>query len=115
MSGTHLGYVRLLSVAALILALTPANALSDSDGEDNEPTIVRGAITALTDNTATDGTVTVTFSSTKKGTTTTTDVTLDSTTKILLNDSTTSLADFVTAVNAALADLTLPQYSGSAR
>ena len=88
----------------------------DHDHGSRGKTTVTGTITALTDNTANDGTVTVTFTRTRRGTTTDTTVTLDSTTKIVLNDKgPTALADFVTAVQAALADPTLPQYSGRAR
>src|SRR5437016_2709791 len=116
MFGTSLRSVPFLLIAALALPLNPVlSAEGKGKGDDKRTTIVFGAITALTDNTGVDGTVTVTFTSTKNGTSTTTDVTLDGTTTIRVNEAATSLSDFVTAVNAALADSTLAQYSGSAQ
>src|SRR5262249_19621897 len=80
-------------------------------------TTVSGTITALTDNRATDGTgtVAVEFTSTNtNGIASRRTVKLNSDTAISVNDTSTTLSDFVDAVNKVLGDSTQTQYSGSA-
>ena len=97
------------------------NGDSQGNGGSSSSTVVRGTITNIPSvtfdpNNATVVTaVTVTFSRTDDGTTTTTDVSLDSTTTILVNDASADLTTFYNDVNSALGDLTMPQYSGRAR
>lgn len=123
MSRVDCRFIGILLAAALALALTPADALSGGKGKGKGKgktfTIVTGTITTIVDNG--DGTATATFTKTNSGKSAgSIDVTLDDTTRILLNDEgPTALADFITAVQAAIDaladDPTAAQYSGSAR